>query len=204
MSIETIYKCDHCGTRCSGDERATIAEWKEPTTITFGKAVHGCSKEHLGIALAKMFGIGVNGKADELLNRKQRELTKLTDANNFLVTERDNMRARLAELEARMPANEVTNAEREALNKACLDAVSAAASAEHRLDLAKERIVELEKQRDDGVTGDPQPANSDTTGVEPDWIVERVRSAIKSSYEDLELLKGLLMVRCSPGSTLWP
>ena len=59
-----------------------------------------------------------------------------------------------------------------------------------RLDLAKERIVELEKQRDDGVTGDPQPANSDTTGVEPDWIVERVRSAIKSSYEDLELLKG--------------
>ena len=146
MSIETIYKCDHCGTRCSGDERATIAEWKEPTTITFGKAVHGCSKEHLGIALAKMFGIGVNGEADELLNRKQRELTKLTDANNFLVTERDNMRARLAELEARMPANEVTNAEREALNKACLDAVSAAASAEHRLDLAKERIVELEKR----------------------------------------------------------
>ena len=59
-----------------------------------------------------------------------------------------------------------------------------------KLDLAKERIVELEKQRDDGVTGDPQPANSDTTDVEPDWIVERVRSAIKSSYEDLELLKG--------------
>ena len=102
MSSEVIYKCDHCGAKCPGDEYASIGRWDEPGTIIFGKTVHGCSKEHLGIALAKMFGIGINGETDELLNRKRRELTKLADANNFLIIERDNMHDRVAELEKRI------------------------------------------------------------------------------------------------------
>lgn len=93
--------CDHCGTECSGDQYASIGRWDEPKTSTFGKTIHGCSNEHLGIALAKMFGIGISGEANELLDRKQRELTRLIDANNVLSIDRDNMRARVAEHEAR-------------------------------------------------------------------------------------------------------
>ena len=172
MSIETIYKCDHCGTRCSGDELATIAEWKEPTTITFGKAVHGCSKEHLGIALAKMFGIGVNGEADELLNRKQRELTKLTDANNFLVTERDNMRARLAELEARIPANEVTNAER--------------MQYETTIELQQKRIEELEKR-----IAELTPPDTSTESGLPDSVIAAITLPTKPTKPLRERLEEL-------------
>lgn len=102
MSCEVMYTCDHCNTHCSGEQYASIGRWDESGIIALGKTVHGCSKEHLGIALAKMFGIGINGETDELLNRKRRELTKLADANNFLIIERDNMRARVAELEKRI------------------------------------------------------------------------------------------------------
>ena len=134
MSSKVMYTCDHCGAKCKGDEYASTGRWDEPGIIVFGKTVHGCSREHLGIALAKMFGIGVNGEADELLNRKQRELTKLADANSFLVTEHDNMRARIAELEARMPANEVTNVER--------------AQYDRTIELQRKRIEELQANAD--------------------------------------------------------
>ncbi len=92
--------CDHCGTEVPNvyDKRFSFMAINAAAQMG---TIDACSKEHLGIALAKMFGIGINGDANELLDRKQRELTKLIDANNVLIIDRDNMRARVAEHEAR-------------------------------------------------------------------------------------------------------
>ena len=123
--------CDHCGTEVPNVYTKRFSFMATNAVAEMG-TIDACSKEHLGIALAKMFGISINGEANELLDRKQRELTKLTDANNFLIIDRDNMRARVAELESRIPANEVTNAER--------------AQYDQTIGLQQKRITDLEKR----------------------------------------------------------
>ena len=50
------------------------------------------------------------------------------------------------------------------------------------------RAVEQQKMLD-GIAA-KEAKRGQRADVEPDWVVERVRSAIKSSYDDLELIKG--------------
>lgn len=75
MSMKTVYMCDHCGAECDGDQYASIGRWDEPKTITFGKTIHGCTKEHLGLALAKAFGIGVDGRCAGIITAKDLEIS---------------------------------------------------------------------------------------------------------------------------------
>ena len=123
--------CDHCGNEVPSvyDKRFTFMA---TNAVAEMGTIDACSKEHLGIALAKMFGIGINGEATELLDRKQRELTRLIDANNCLIGDRDNMRARVAELESRIPAEEVSGAER--------------AQYDQTIKLQQKRIADLERR----------------------------------------------------------
>ena len=121
--------CDHCGNEVPNVYNKRFTFMATNAAAQMG-TIDACSKEHLGIALAKMFGIGINGESDELLDRKRRELTKLTDANNFLIIDRDNTGAHVVELESRIPANEVTNAER--------------AQYDQTIELQRKRIADLE------------------------------------------------------------
>jgi hypothetical protein len=66
MSSKTVYLCDHCGAECSGDQYASIGQWNEP--------VHGYSKERLGFALAKVFGISLDGKAIARITELEQQL----------------------------------------------------------------------------------------------------------------------------------
>lgn len=75
MSQKVVTTCDHCSKECDGDQYASIGRWEEPKAITFGKTIHGCTKEHLGFALAKAFGIGVDGQCAVIIHEKGLEIS---------------------------------------------------------------------------------------------------------------------------------
>lgn len=77
MSAKTIYTCDYCGAACSGNVYVSL--WDEGVEATAYKntRLDGCSKEHLGIVVAKTFGIYANAPANQCTDaeRKQFEIT---------------------------------------------------------------------------------------------------------------------------------
>jgi hypothetical protein len=105
MSRTTMYKCDHCENALTG----FIGEMWQASILTIGPNmpdVHACSKEHLSLALAKAFGIDVNWKmVDEIERAKASWMTTqgaLDAAKDRLQqTEADlaSKRSRIAELE---------------------------------------------------------------------------------------------------------
>lgn len=107
MSCKVMYTCDHCGKEVSP---YINRQWKAGF-LTVGSNIddiHACSKEHLSLALAKVFDIPLDTSTLRLVTEKNDAL----NAARVAIVDRDNMRARVAELEPRIPANEVTNAER--------------------------------------------------------------------------------------------
>ena len=127
MSCKVMYTCDHCGKEVSP---YIGKQWKASfLTVKLDiDDIHACSKEHLTLALAKTFDIPLDASTLRLVTEKNEAL----ETARAVIIERDNMRARLAELEARMPANEVTNAER--------------MQYETTIELQQKRIEELEKR----------------------------------------------------------
>lgn len=127
MSCKVMYTCDHCGKEVS----PYIGKQWKAGFLTVGPNIddiHACSKEHLTLALAKTFDIPLDASTLRLVTEKNEAL----ETARAVIIERDTMRARLAELEARMPANEVTNAER--------------MQYETTIELQQKRIAELEKR----------------------------------------------------------
>jgi hypothetical protein len=76
MSCQIVYKCDHCGAKVS----PYINEQWRASFLTVGANiddVHACSKEHLGLALAKTFGIDVNWKMVDEIERCKKRIAEL-------------------------------------------------------------------------------------------------------------------------------
>ena len=90
MSRTSTYACDDCVAKLS----PFIGEQWAASFLTVGPnmpSIHGCSKEHLGFALAKAFGIPIDGNLaakleavsahrDSLANDADQRLTQLQQA----------------------------------------------------------------------------------------------------------------------------
>ena len=163
MSCKVMYTCDHCGKEVS----PYIGKQWKAGFLTVGpniEDIHACSFEHLTLALAKTFYIPLDASTLRLVTEKNDAL----NAARAAIVECDNMRARLAELEARMPANEVTNAER--------------AQYEAMIELQRKRIEELqanadglERDRRHRVVTIPESADDFALDHEQVAVVEAVR-----------------------------
>ena len=94
MSEKTVITCDHCGIPVENTTKSRFtamlvnAAYDMPT-------IDGCSKEHLGLALAKAFGLPIDAKAADLFV----EHAKSEARRVFLETEAKRLEARIAELE---------------------------------------------------------------------------------------------------------
>lgn len=77
MSMTTTYACDHCGAPCNGNVYASLWGDGDETKAYKHTRLDGCSQEHLGLVVAKSFGIGIDGKATELLIEKNNKLASL-------------------------------------------------------------------------------------------------------------------------------
>jgi hypothetical protein len=127
MSYRQIYTCDHCEKESNGAIYASIWGESDGEKGYTHTRIDGCSKEHLSLAVAKALGIGIDGKAVELLAAKDlqiAELTKQRDTEHGLAQlraieidtwkkELTEARERIAELESRLDAAEVLQMARE-------------------------------------------------------------------------------------------
>jgi hypothetical protein len=122
MSTKYVYICDHCGAECTDKfEFSLFGRWARKDAQYIPDNVHGCTREHTVLAVAKILGIGVDGKAVELLAAKDAriaELTKQRDEEHGLAQlraieidtwkkELAEARERINELESRPDATEV-------------------------------------------------------------------------------------------------
>ena len=94
MSEKTVITCDHCGVTAENTMKFRF-------TAMFVNGAYdmpnldACSREHLGLALAKAFGLPIDAKAAELFV----EHAKSEARRVFLETEVKRLEARIAELE---------------------------------------------------------------------------------------------------------
>lgn len=65
---KTIITCDHCGAPCRGNVYASLWDEGDETKAYSHTRLDGCSREHLGVVLAKAFGIPIDGNLATLLN----------------------------------------------------------------------------------------------------------------------------------------
>jgi TolA-binding protein len=87
MSYKAVYTCDHCG----ADVSQYVGEQWAAHIFTVGPNMpnlHGCSKEHLGFALAKAFGFPANlisamGQLDEA---RQSHAARESEANKRIAS----------------------------------------------------------------------------------------------------------------------
>jgi hypothetical protein len=122
MSTQTKYVCDHCGAECTDKfEFSLFGKWARKDAQYIPDNVHGCTREHTILAVAKILGIGVDGSARELLEALRSELKntqfklqKFEDANKVNLAQIDTLkkelgeaRERISELESRPDAAEV-------------------------------------------------------------------------------------------------
>jgi hypothetical protein len=88
MSTKTVCNCDHCGTEIPFTSNKVFAMMGTDAAYSVGH-VHGCSKEHLGFAVAKTFGIPIDGdlagKVDELKAHSNRVGRMLETSQKELV-----------------------------------------------------------------------------------------------------------------------
>lgn len=136
MSAKTIYTCDHCNKPVEFGQRTLYL-------ATFNYAVydmpdlHACSKTHMGLALAKAFGLPMDNNALRLVTEKNDAL----DAARAAIIECDNMRARLSKLEAQ------NHHAGELLAKA----QARVAELEQAWDMLKKSLDESDLQRNEGL-----------------------------------------------------
>lgn len=108
MSRVTTYTCDHCGAKVSpfiGEQWAANVSTVGPNMPD----VHGCSKEHLGLALAKAFGVPADGAATDAIRemkatiaRKDVQLEENINARNAAEVRVAQLAARIDELKKRI------------------------------------------------------------------------------------------------------
>jgi hypothetical protein len=96
MSYEVIITCDHCAAKVPEKDTFSCVVW-------FGMArekdTYGCSKEHLGLAVAKVFGVIVDGNMVALAKESNDRLLGWNEALNLGLEEGAKLKARIAELE---------------------------------------------------------------------------------------------------------
>jgi hypothetical protein len=94
MSEKTVITCDHCGKEIHNncDERFSHMGCNAASAMG---TIDACSREHLGLALAKAFGLPIDAKPADLFV----EHAKSGARRVFLETEAKRLEARIAELE---------------------------------------------------------------------------------------------------------
>jgi len=94
MSAKTVITCDHCGIPVENTTKSRFTAM--PVNAAYDMpTIDGCSKEHLGLALAKAFGLPIDAKAADLFV----EHAKSEAHRVFLETDVKRLEARIAELE---------------------------------------------------------------------------------------------------------
>ena len=108
MSEKTVITCDHCGIPVENTTKSRFTAM--PVNAAYDMpTIDGCSKEHLGLALAKAFGLPIDAKAAGLFVEHAKsearrvfletEAKRLEARRVFLETEAKRLEARIAELE---------------------------------------------------------------------------------------------------------
>ena len=94
MSEKTVITCDHCGIPVENTTKSRFTAM--PVNAAYDMpTIDGCSKEHLGLALAKAFGLPIAPKAADLFV----EHAKSEARRVFLETEAKRLEARIGEIE---------------------------------------------------------------------------------------------------------
>ena len=122
MSTKYVYVCDHCGATCTDKFKFSLfGKWARKDAQFIPDNVHGCTRDHTILAVAKILGIGVDGKATGLLAEKDARIAELERAciakdarthEEMLVRQSAQqdaaaLREHIAALEARLDAAEV-------------------------------------------------------------------------------------------------
>jgi Cu/Zn superoxide dismutase len=94
MSQEITYTCDHCGAQCSGNLYVSV--WGDGSEERAYKhtRLDGCTREHLGLVVAKAFGMPTNAPANSCTDAERTQYETTIELQ----------RKRIAELE-----HEITN-----------------------------------------------------------------------------------------------
>jgi hypothetical protein len=112
--IKTIYTCDHCGKDVPNTYEGNYALMFCNAASGRGDSdyLHGCSHEHLGFAVAKAFGIPIDGDLAKRVDELQRKLLhlpalegaskNLTDNCARYERERDEARKQVTELQEQL------------------------------------------------------------------------------------------------------
>ena len=95
MSEKTVITCDHCGIPVENTTKSRFPRVAYVNEAYDMQTIDGCSKEHLGLALAKAFGLPIDTKAADLFV----EHAKSEAHRVFLETDVKRLEARIAELE---------------------------------------------------------------------------------------------------------
>ncbi len=74
MSMATTYTCDYCGGTCTGNVYASLWGDGDETKAYKHERLDGCTKDHLGFAVAKAFEIPIDGNMSARID----ELTRAT------------------------------------------------------------------------------------------------------------------------------
>lgn len=96
MSEKTVITCDHCEVTVENTTKSRFTVM--PVNAAYDMpTIDACSREHLGLALAKAFGLPIDTKAADLFV----EHAKSEARRVFLETEAKRLEARVVELEKR-------------------------------------------------------------------------------------------------------
>jgi hypothetical protein len=112
VTTKRVYVCDHCGAECTNEhEFSLFGNWRRPGAEYIPDNIHGCTRAHACLAVAKAIGIGVDGKAAELIGliSKEREeareeASRMRGELERAEQERDRLRQEVADLRGRNAA----------------------------------------------------------------------------------------------------
>lgn len=102
MSTKYVYICDHCGAECTDKfEFSIFGQWARRDAQYIPDNVHGCTREHTVLAIAKILGIGIDGSARDLIEEQRVELKNLRYKVQKLENANDVNLAHIAAFESR-------------------------------------------------------------------------------------------------------
>jgi hypothetical protein len=97
--IKTIYTCDHCGKDVPNDYHKNYALMFCNAASGNGDSdyLHGCSREHLGFAVAKAFGIPIDGNWAHTVGALTKKLQEASAHRDNLARDADERLTQLQE-----------------------------------------------------------------------------------------------------------
>ena len=104
--MTTTYTCDHCGGACSGHIYASLWDAGDETKGYKHTRLDGCTQEHLGLVVAKSFGIPINRQVELVIQLEARN-TRLNKDFNEAQDELHAAKTRITELEQRLAERSV-------------------------------------------------------------------------------------------------